>query len=156
MRTLDFTPLHRFAVGFDHMQRQLEDAMRNVDAGAQTYPPYNVESRSEDDYRVTLAVAGFSEEDLDITLTGNTLVVSGRITDKETEENTTFLHRGIAARAFERRFELADHIQVTGAGLANGLLSIDLRREIPEEKKPRAIKIMAGDTGAKAIANKAA
>ena len=152
MRTIDFTPLHRFAVGFDRMQRQLDHAL-SLDETAHSYPPYNIETQGEDKYRVTLAVAGFAESDLDVTVKENTLYVSGKIANRD--EGTAFLHRGIAGRAFERRFELADHIKVIGAGLENGLLHIDLEREVPEEKKPRTIKIAdLGDT--KALESKAA
>ena len=143
MRTLDLSPFNRFSVGFDHMQRQLEDAMRSVDTGAPAYPPYNIEAHGEDDYRISMAVAGFGEGDLDITQTGNTLVVTGRIEDKSEDEGTTYLHRGIATRNFERRFELADHIKVAGADLSNGLLSVELKREVPEAEKPRKIDIQA-------------
>lgn len=155
MRTLDFTPFERFAVGFDRMQRQLEHAMNGVEGSQNAYPPYNIEQFGKDAYRVTLAVAGFGEGDLDMTLTDNTLIVTGRIEDKADADtqSQTFLHRGIAARAFERRFELADHIQVKGAELVNGLLSINLERIVPEEKKPRKIAI---GTPGKAIEQKAA
>lgn len=147
MRTYDLSPLHRFAVGFDNMSRLLDTAMR-LDETAPSYPPYNIEKLGETDYRVTMAVAGFSEDDLDITLDGNTLLVSGRIAkDEEAEAGAaqrTFLHRGIATRAFERRFQLADHIEVRGARLVNGLLHVDLQRVVPEEMKPRKIEIARG------------
>ena len=138
MRTTDFSPLYRFSVGFDRMQR-LVDAASRFDDAAYAYPPYNIETRGEDAYRITMTVAGFAEKDLDVTVTENTLVISGRKRDED--EGVSYLHRGIAGRAFERRFELADHIKVVGANLVNGLLHVDLVREVPEEKKPRTIAI---------------
>ena len=116
---------------------RLADSATQVDAGT-SYPPYNIEVTGENAYRLTMAVAGFSVDDLDITVKENELLVSGR-TNKE--NGTEYLHRGLARRAFERRFQLADHIKVTGAGLENGLLHVDLVREIPEAKKPRKIAI---------------
>jgi len=139
MRTFDLSPLFRHSVGFDRMQRLLDSASQ-WDAGTPSYPPYNIEQVDEDSYRITMAVAGFGEEDLDITSTDNTLVVSGKLSENQDAESK-LLHRGIAGRAFERRFELADHIKVTGADLVNGLLHIDLVREVPEEMKPRKIAI---------------
>ncbi len=152
MRTIDFTPLHRFAVGFDRMQRQFDHAL-SMDDNQLSYPPYNIEALSDDDYRITMAVAGFSEADLDVTVKEDTLFISGKAENRD--EKATYMHRGIAGRSFERRFELADHIKVVSAGLENGLLSIDLAREVPEEKKPRTIKI-ATDGKTKSIENKAA
>lgn len=142
MRTynLDLTPLFRSTVGFDRMGRLLDSASNTE---APSYPPYNIEKVADDQYRVTMAVAGFHADDLDITQNNNTLVVTGN-QSKETEE-AQYLHRGIATRSFERQFELADHVNVTGAGLENGLLVIELKREVPEELKPRKIEI---DTGA--------
>ncbi|WP_337997188.1 Hsp20 family protein [Oleispirillum naphthae] len=144
MRTYDLSPLHRFTVGFDNVSR-LMDAVSRLDEGAMSYPPYNIERFGEDRYRISMAVAGFSEDDLDITAKDNSLTVTGRKAEEtgEADGGTTFLHRGIAARAFERRFELAAHIKVTGASLENGLLHIDLEREVPEELKPRKIAISA-------------
>ena len=138
MRTIDFSPLFRHSVGFDRMQRMLDAATR-IDSSANAYPPYNIEQVGEDNYRIAMAVAGFGEQDLDVTVKENTLVVSGKMADEG--EDMTYLHRGIAGRAFERRFELADHIKVVGGSLVNGLLNIDLQREVPEEKKPRKIAI---------------
>ena len=138
MRTIDLTPLHRFAVGFDHMQRQL-DQLAHLDGGETTYPPYNIEVLGENEYRITMAIAGFSEKDLDITVEKSHLTVTGHIEQSETERH--YLHHGIAARAFERRFQLADHIKIQGAKLDNGLLHIELEREVPEELKPRKIAI---------------
>jgi molecular chaperone IbpA len=152
MRTIDFTPLHRFAVGFDRMQRQF-DQLAHLDEAQPAYPPYNIEMLNENDYRITMAVAGFGESDLDITVEDSRLTVTGRITLNEDEDQPRYLHRGIAARAFERRFELADHIKIRGAKLDNGLLHIELQREVPEELKPRKIAITT--SGAKAIGHTA-
>ena len=151
MRTIDFSPLFRHSVGFERMQRLL-DASTRMESSAPSYPPYNIEQMGEDAYRISLAVAGFGEQDLDVTVEENTLVVTGKLADNP--EDKTFLHRGIAGRAFERRFELADHIKVVGGSLVNGLLNIDLDREIPEEKKPRKIVIETKET--KRIDKKAA
>jgi len=151
MRTIDFSPLFRNSVGFDRVQRLMDAAQQTEQSNA--YPPYNIEQVGENGYNVTLAVAGFAPGDIDITLTERTLVVSGKTTDNEAER--TFLHRGIAGRAFERRFELADHIQVKGASLENGLLHVELERVIPESQKPRKIDI-AANSGAKQIEQKAA
>lgn len=148
MRTRDLSPLFRSSVGFDRLTR-LMDAAQRVDEGQLAYPPYNIEQDGEDSYRITMAVAGFGEDELSITAQENQLVVAGKPTRDETPR--TYLHRGIAGRAFERRFELADHIRVVGASLVNGLLHIELRREVPEAMKPRSIKI----DSAKADANKA-
>lgn len=152
MRSIDFSPLFRHTIGFDHMQRLLDAAMQ-TDSSTNSYPPYNIEQTGEDGYRICLAVAGFSENDLDVTVNDNTLVVSGR--QNNDDKDVTYLHRGIAARAFERRFQLAEHIKVTGCALVNGLLNIDLVREIPEEKKPRKVVIQTADEG-KRVENKAA
>jgi len=140
MRTYDLSPLFRSSVGFDRMTRLLESALK-VDDAALSYPPYNIEKLSDDAYRISMAVAGFAPEDLDITSQENLLVITGKT--KKDAENGQYLYRGIAGRAFERRFQLADHIKVTGANLANGLLNVDLVREIPEAMKPRTIKIAA-------------
>lgn len=138
MRAYDLSPLFRSTVGFDRLSRLLENAM-TADEAALSYPPYNIEKLSEDAYRITMAVAGFAPEDLDIVSQQNALTVIGK-TRKEAE-NAEYLYRGIAGRAFERRFQLADFIKVSGASLVNGLLHIDLAREIPEAAKPRTIKI---------------
>ena len=151
MRTIDFSPLFRHSVGFDRMQRLLDSAAQTEQNNA--YPPYNIEQLGENGYQVTLAVAGFADTDIDITLSERTLVVSGKMNDGEGERH--FLHRGIAGRAFERRFELADHIQVKGANLENGLLHIELERVVPESEKPRKIEI-AATSGTKSIEQKAA
>ena len=151
MRTLDLTPMHRFTIGFDRMQRQL-DQFANTDAAQATYPPYNIEVLGEDAYRITMAVAGFSEADLDITVENTRLTVTGRINNgdpEDTGENEPqYLHHGIAARAFERHFELADHIKISAAKLDNGLLHIELEREVPEALKPRKIDIASQDSTA--------
>lgn len=150
MHTIDFSPLFRHSVGFERMQQLLDAAQRTESNNS--YPPYNIEQTGEDGYRITMAVAGFSENDIDVTVTDNTLVVSGKLADDD--RDTTYLHRGIAGRAFERRFELADHIKVVRGSLVNGLLNIDLVREVPEEKKPRKIAIET--KGSKRIEDKAA
>ncbi len=144
MRTFDLSPLHRFAIGFDNVGRLLDTANR-LDEQAMAYPPYNIEKVSEDDYRITMAVAGFAPETLDVTLHDSTLIISGRQERAGTEGE--FLHRGIATRAFERKFELADHIKVRGATIENGLLHVNLEREVPEEKKPRRIEIDSASGG---------
>ena len=137
MRTYDLSPLFRSTVGFDRLSRMLESAMTSDEAAS--YPPYNIEKLGEDAYRITMAVAGFGPEDLEITAQQNSLVVTGKA--KKEQEAGQFLYRGIAGRAFERRFQLADFIKVNGAKLENGLLHIELAREIPEAMKPRSIKI---------------
>jgi molecular chaperone IbpA len=138
MDRFDFTPLFRSTIGFDRLARLVDTANR-VDSTAQSYPPYDIETTGEDAYRLTMAVAGFSREELDITVHENTLIVTGKA--QNDAENGRFLHHGIARRAFERRFSLADHLKVTGANLDNGLLHVDLVREVPEAMKPRTVKI---------------
>ncbi len=142
MTTLDFSPLFRSTVGFDRLSRLLETGMLNEQAAA-AYPPYNIVKVSDDEYRITMAVAGFTDEDIEIVSQENQLTVQGRIQSKNTgaDQGVTYLHRGIAERAFERRFQLADHIKVTDADLSNGLLTIALVREVPEAMKPRRIEI---------------
>lgn len=144
MRAFDLSPLLRSSVGFDRFDRLFDLASR-VDDGASHYPPYDIEKSGDGAYRVTMAVAGFKPEDLDVTVQENTLIVSGRVkdADKAAEAKAHFLHRGIARRAFERRFELADTIKVTGARFEDGLLHVDLARETPEALKPRKIAIQA-------------
>ena len=139
MDRFDFSPLFRSTIGFDRLARLVDSASR-FDS-APTYPPYNIESTGEDAYRLTMAVAGFSRDEIDLTVHENTLVISGKAQKDDEEANGRYLHRGIARRAFERRFSLADHIKVTGASMDNGLLHVDLVREVPEEAKPRQIKI---------------
>jgi molecular chaperone IbpA len=141
MDPFDFSPLFRSTIGFDRLTR-LVDAASRVDNTALAYPPYNIEKTGEDAYRLTMAVAGFSPEELDITVQENSLLVTGKA--KKDTEDSRYLHRGIARRAFERRFSLADHIKVVGASLANGMLHVDLVHEVPEAAKPRKIQIGAG------------
>ncbi|MBG06733.1 MAG: heat-shock protein [Rhodospirillaceae bacterium] len=150
MRSFDLSPLFRTTVGFDRMARALDTLS---DEPTNSFPPYNIESTGEDAYRITMAVAGFGENDIDITAQDATLVVSGRIDRSGEAEERKFLHRGIAERAFERRFNLAEHVVVTNAALENGLLHIDLVREVPEEKKPKKIAISGN---AKVLENQAA
>jgi molecular chaperone IbpA len=138
MTTFDFSPLYRTSVGFDRLASMMSSATRQ-DQG-NSYPPYNIRTMGEDHYQITMAVAGFSEGEIDITTEQNRLVVTGNRAD-EKEEQGEYLHRGIATRSFERRFNLADHVKVTSASLENGLLHIDLERELPEAMKPRTIKI---------------
>lgn len=138
MTTYDFSPLFRSTVGFDRFARLFESVLE-TDSSLPSYPPYNIESIGEDAYRITMAVAGFGEDELSIEARENTLVIAGR---KKTDEGAvTYLHRGIAAREFVRRFQVADHVKVTGACLDHGLLSVDLVREVPEELRPRTIEI---------------
>lgn len=154
MHTIDFSPLFRSTIGFDRMQRLIDSAMRTENANY-SYPPYNIEARGENAYRITMAVAGFGADDLDVTVKENTLSVSAK--SRQDEEEKTYLHHGIAGRSFERRFELADFIKVAGANLENGLLHVDLVREVPEEKKPRKIQVATGsEKGPKVIEQKAA
>ena len=154
MRHVDFSPLYRSTVGFDRLFTML-DGLAQPDSG-QTYPPYNIERTGEDAYRISMAVAGFSDSDISIEAHRNVLTVKGEKAEEQAE-GAEFLHRGIAARAFERRFQLADHVEVLGAELKNGLLHIDLKRNIPEEMKPRRIAIASAPAGkAKQIEAKAA
>jgi molecular chaperone IbpA len=142
----DFTPLFRSSIGFDRIFDMLENASRvgTID----NWPPYDIAKTGEDEYSITMAVAGFSQDELTITHQPNMLIVSGSKPGEDDEGQ--YLYRGIAGRAFERRFELADHVKVVGASLSNGLLSIDLKREVPEEMKPRRIAIGSGATASKA------
>lgn len=153
MRAYDFSPLYRTAIGFDRLANILDTASR-LDQQAPSYPPYNVEQVDEDAYRVTMAVAGFAEDELEIEVKDQGLTISGRKAAQD--EGRNYLYQGIAARSFERRFQLADHVQVTGAKLENGLLHVDLKREIPEALKPRTIAIETGKPGRKAIESQAA
>ena len=140
MRTFDLAPLHRATVGFDQITDLMDRVLSN-DAGTQSYPPYNIEKTADDGWRISLAVAGFADEDLSIEVRENALLVAGRKNPTEDDKSRSYLHRGIATRAFERRFHLADHVRVTGASLENGMLHIDLSREVPEALKPRQIAI---------------
>ena len=144
MRTFDFAPLYRSTVGFDRLFSMLDDAVESTP----TYPPYNIERTGDNAYRISIAVAGFAENDLTIEAKENTLTIRGEKQEKSDEQKGEVLYQGIAARAFERRFQLADYVQVKGANLENGLLHVDLVREIPEAKKPRQIPI--GNSRAKA------
>lgn len=138
MRNLDLSPLYRATVGFDRMADLMDRAL-TADTTASTYPPYNIEKTGEDAYRITLAVAGFSADDLSVEMRDGAVVVTAR--KPESDESRTYLHRGIATRAFERKFTLAEHIRVEGAGYQDGMLHIDLLREVPEALKPRQIAI---------------
>ena len=153
MRSVDLTPLMRATIGFDRMMNRLDAEARHEPGDG--YPPYNIEKIGDDEYRIIMAVAGFGEGDLDVTVKENSLVIKGKKADAGNGK-VKYLYRGIATRAFERRFELAEHIKVTGAGLENGLLSIDLAREVPEAKKPRSIKIGAKVAEPKVLENAAA
>ena len=147
----DLTPLYRSTIGFDRLAQMLDEAS-SFDAPA--YPPYNIERVGEDEYRITMAVAGFGPHDIGIEVKGSALTVTGK-KQGEAESKTEFLHQGIAARVFERRFQLADHVEVTGASMDNGLLHISLKRVIPEALKPRTIAIGSG-TAPKVIETKKA
>lgn len=142
MTTFDFSPLFRSTVGFDRLMRLMESSNQLADAG-NGYPPYNIEKTGDDRYRITLAVAGFGQDELAIVSQENSLVIEGRKKDVESEGR--FLYRGIAGRSFKRQFQVADHVKVVGATLDNGLLVVDLVREIPEAMKPRRIEITAGE-----------
>lgn len=139
MRTIDLSPLYRSAIGFDRLANMIESASSNGNGNNQGYPPYNIEQFSEDEYRITLAVAGFEESELEITSHQNTLLVKG--TKTKSESSSKFLYQGIAERGFERKYQLADYVTVQAADLSNGLLHIDLKREVPEAMKPRSISI---------------
>lgn len=138
MTRYDFSPLFRSTVGFDNLARVL-DGLSSEQGPA--YPPYNIEKTGEDTYRITMAVAGFGENDLDVQTRENKLVITGRIEKAGEDEGGSFLHRGIAERSFERQFSLADHVKVASANLENGLLHVELAREVPEAMKPRTIEI---------------
>ena len=148
MRQIDFAPLYRSSVGFDRLFDML-DSVPGFDAGPAAYPPYNIERLGENEYRITMAVAGFSEDELKVDVKEQILNVRG---DKKAEDKERqFLHRGIAARAFERRFQLADHVEIKGADLKDGLLHIDLVRNVPERLKARTIAISNGKAAAKQV-----
>ena len=138
MTTFDFSPLYRTSVGFDRLASMLSTASRQEPGNS--YPPYNIRTTGEDHYQISMAVAGFAEENLNISTEQNRLIVTGERED-EAEEAGEYLHRGIATRSFERRFNLAEHVKVVSASLKNGLLHIDLERELPEAMKPRTIEI---------------
>ena len=140
MTTFDFAPLFRTAIGFDRLARLVDTAASNTEASG--YPPYNIERLGDDSYRLTMAVAGFKPEELDLTVKDNTLVITGRPAAEAQKHEV--LYRGIAGRAFERRFVLADHIVVEGADMTNGLLHVGLKRVVPEALKPRRIEVNSG------------
>ena len=153
MRTdFDFAPLYRATVGFDRVFDMLDSMAGQPAHGG--YPPYNIEKTGEDSYRLTMAVAGFSQNEIDITVHENTLIVSAK--GEKEGENGRYLHRGIARRAFERRFSLADHLKVTGASLDNGLLHVDVVREVPEAMKPRTIRIAGSEPNRPQVAEQKA
>jgi len=154
MRTFDLNPLYRSTVGFDRMFSLL-DSLSGSDGAAPTYPPYNIERTGENAYRITVAVSGFSKDELSLVAKENTLTIKGEKVANENSKSEV-LYRGIAARAFERAFQLADFVQVKDASLENGLLHVDLVREIPEAKKPRQIAINTGASKAQVIENSAA
>jgi len=141
MSRYDFSPLFRSTIGFDRMANLLDAAMKTADSDI-SYPPYDIVQADDDHYRITLSLAGFTEEELTVEQQDRSLVVSG--SKKERKESSSFLHRGIATRDFRHEFQLADHVSVTGANLSNGLLTIDLVREVPEDMKPRRIEIREG------------
>ena len=143
MRNFDLAPLYRATVGFDQIADLLDRVMAS-DMSQPTYPPYNIEKVEDDAYRISIAVAGFAADDLTVEVKDGALVVSAR-KSQDDESGRTYLHRGIATRAFERRFQLADHVRVTGASHADGMLHVDLVREVPEALKPRRIEIANGD-----------
>lgn len=142
MRSFDFAPLHRATVGFDQIADMMDRVLTN-DVAQPSYPPYNIEKTDADTYRISVAVAGFSENDLSVEVKENALIVAGKKAAEDKERS--YLHRGIATRAFERRFALADHVRVTGANHEDGMLNIDLKREVPEALKPRRIEISSAN-----------
>ena len=148
MRNFDLAPLYRATVGFDQIADMMDRVLSN-DVGHTTYPPYNIEKTADDAYRISIAVAGFADEDLGVEVKEGQLIVSAR--KQADESDRTFLHRGIATRAFERRFHLADHVKVSGASHENGMLHIDLVREVPEALKPRKIEIARSAIEAQAL-----
>lgn len=145
MRNFDLSPLYRSTVGFDRLAGMLDQIMAG-DAPSSSYPPYNIEKTGDDSYRITVAVAGFGEDDLNIEVKDAQLTVTAKKRDTEGEAKPVYLHRGIAERGFERRFQLAEHVRVSGAELVNGLLHVDLVREVPEALKPRTIAINTSRT----------
>lgn len=151
---VSFTPLMRSSIGFDRFNDLFQSLLENTEDRFEAYPPYNIEKIGDDQYRIVMAVAGFTLDDLTITAQGDSLVVSGRQEEKGEDESRTYLHRGIATRAFQRSFRLADHIKVTGADMRDGLLTIHLVHEIPEEAKPRMIQISSGDGAPRALTDK--
>jgi molecular chaperone IbpA len=155
MRTFDLSPLYRSTIGFDRFASLLDSAL-SAEGAAPSYPPYNIEKSGEDSYRITVAVAGFAESELSIEAKESQLVISGAKKEDDQADQASYLHRGIATRAFERRFQLADHVRAAGARLENGLLHVDLVREVPEALKPRSIPINAVAGDAATIESRAA
>lgn len=143
MRNFDFSPLYRATVGFDQIADLMDRVLTN-DVSQPTYPPYNIEKTGEDAWRISIAVAGFADSEISVEVRENALIVSARKAPEDNKHN--YLHRGIATRAFERRFQLADHVRVTGATHELGMLNIELRREVPEALKPRRIEIASANT----------
>ena len=143
MRHFDLSPLYRATIGFDQIADMM-DRVLTTEINQPTYPPYNIEKTADDAYRISVAVAGFADADLSVDVKENALIVSARKADED--QNRSYLHRGIATRAFERKFQLADHVRVTGASHADGMLPTDLVREVPEALKPRQIEILSGDS----------
>ena len=155
MRSFDISPLYRSTVGFDHLSDLIDRAFTG-EVNQPTYPPYNIEKTAEDAYRISIAVAGFTEDELVVETRDHHLFVSARKSEEVKDEGKTYLHRGIAQRSFEKRFQLAEHVVVTGASVENGMLAIDLVREMPEALKPRRIEIAnAGKTISATPAQKA-
>jgi len=152
MHAFDLSPLFRTSIGFDRLNHLFDAALR-VDDGT-SFPPYNIEKLDADSYRISIAIAGYGEEDVEVLVKDNSLSVTGKIS--ETEKGTAYLHRGIAGRAFSRRFQIADHIKVTDATLTNGLLNIDLVRDLPEEMRPQRIAINSGTNASRSIGDKQA
>ena len=145
MRNYDFAPLYRSTVGFDRLANMLDRAL-TADVGTNTYPPYNIEKSGENTYRISIAVAGFNDEELSVEMRDGQLAVSAKKAEAEDQDAIKYLHRGIASRAFEKRFQMADHVRPVGAETKDGLLHIDLVREVPEALKPRRIEIATAGT----------
>lgn len=157
MRTLDLSPFIHSAIGFDNLfdfngltglepSRNKDRALGSFATKAQSFPPYNIEKLNDDDYLITMALAGFGEDELSITVEDDTLTIVGRTTEQLEEQEKNYIHKGIAKRAFERQFQLADSIKVTDASFDNGLLNVSLKREVPEHKKPRTVEISKGSS----------
>lgn len=153
MRHFDFSPLYRASIGFDEVANMM-DRMMASDGGQPSYPPYNIEKTAEDSYRISIAVAGFAADELHVEVKERSLVISGRKADEA--KDRSFLHRGIATRAFDRKFQLADHVVIKGASHEDGMLHVDLDREIPETMKPRQIAISAPTSKTKQVVDAAA
>ena len=151
MRSFDFAPLNRASIGFDQIADLMDRAL-STDVAQTSYPPYNIEKTDADAYRISIAVAGFSEEDLNVEVKENGLIVTAK--KAQDVDERSYLHRGIATRAFERRFTLADHVRVTGASHTDGMLHIDLQREVPEALKPRRIEISTKGTKSNLVEDK--